>query len=63
MLGSAVDADDIRIVHQDEEKQAFVVEYRKAGELAGVVGCNAGARTMRYASKLARNPVSVASDA
>jgi len=26
MLGSAVDADDILIVHQDNEKQAFVVE-------------------------------------
>jgi 3-phenylpropionate/trans-cinnamate dioxygenase ferredoxin reductase component len=26
MLGSAVDADNIRIVHQDNEKQAFVVE-------------------------------------
>jgi len=63
MLGSAVDADDIRIVHQDEEKRAFVVEYRKAGELTGVVGSNAGARTMRYGSKLARNPVSVSSDA
>jgi 3-phenylpropionate/trans-cinnamate dioxygenase ferredoxin reductase subunit len=51
MLGSAVDADDIRIVHQDEEKRAFVVEYRKAGELTGVVGSNAGARTLRYASR------------
>ena len=63
MLGSAVDADDIRIVYQDEEKRAFVVEYRKAGELTGVVGTNAGARTMGYASKLARNAVSVGSDA
>lgn len=63
MLGSAVDADDIRFVHQDEEKRAFVVEYRKAGELTGVVGSNAGARTMRYASKLARNAVSAGSDA
>jgi 3-phenylpropionate/trans-cinnamate dioxygenase ferredoxin reductase component len=63
MLGSAVDADDIRIVHQDEEKRAFVVEYRKAGELTGVMGSNAGARTMRYGSKLVRNPVSVSSDA
>jgi NADPH-dependent 2,4-dienoyl-CoA reductase/sulfur reductase-like enzyme len=63
MLGSAVDADDIRIVHQDEEKRAFVVEYRKAGELTGVVGSNAGARTMRYGSKLARNLVSVSPDA
>jgi 3-phenylpropionate/trans-cinnamate dioxygenase ferredoxin reductase component len=63
MLGSAVDADDVRIVHQDEEKRAFVVEYRKAGELTGVMGSNAGARTMRYGSKLARSPVSVSSGA
>jgi NADPH-dependent 2,4-dienoyl-CoA reductase/sulfur reductase-like enzyme len=63
MLGSAVDADDIRIVHQDEEKRAFVVEYRKGGELTGVVGSNAGARTMRYGPKLARSPVSASSDA
>jgi 3-phenylpropionate/trans-cinnamate dioxygenase ferredoxin reductase component len=63
MLGSAVGADDIRIVHQDEEKRAFVAEYRKAGELTAVVGSNAGARTMRYASKLTRNAVSEGSDA
>jgi 3-phenylpropionate/trans-cinnamate dioxygenase ferredoxin reductase component len=63
MLGSAVDADDIRIVHEDEEKRAFVAEYRRAGELTGVVGGNAGARTMRYASKLARKPASATLDA
>jgi NADPH-dependent 2,4-dienoyl-CoA reductase/sulfur reductase-like enzyme len=63
MLGSAVDADDVRIVHQDDEKRAFVVEYHRAGELTGVLGSNAGARTMRYCSKLARKPISVSSDA
>jgi 3-phenylpropionate/trans-cinnamate dioxygenase ferredoxin reductase subunit len=63
MLGSAVDADDVRIIHQDDEKRAFVAEYRRAGELTGVLGSNAGARTMRYGSRLARNPVSVSSDA
>jgi 3-phenylpropionate/trans-cinnamate dioxygenase ferredoxin reductase component len=63
MLGSAVDADDVRIIHQDDEKRAFVAEYRRAGELTGVLGSNAGARTMRYGSRLARTPVSVSSDA
>jgi 3-phenylpropionate/trans-cinnamate dioxygenase ferredoxin reductase component len=63
MLGSAVDADDIRIVHQDNEKQAFVAEYRKAGELIGVVGCNAGAKTMRYGARLARGVMAFGADA
>jgi 3-phenylpropionate/trans-cinnamate dioxygenase ferredoxin reductase component len=59
MLGSAVGAGDVRIVHEDHGKRAFVAEYHKAGELVGVVGCNAGARTMRYAPRLARGPVAV----
>jgi 3-phenylpropionate/trans-cinnamate dioxygenase ferredoxin reductase component len=63
MLGSAVDADDIRIVHQDNEKRAFVAEYRKAGELIGVVGCNAGAKTMRYGARLARGVIGLGADA
>jgi hypothetical protein len=63
MLGSAVDADDIRIVHQDNEKRAFVAEYHKAGELIGVVGCNAGAKTMRYGARLARGVMGLGADA
>jgi 3-phenylpropionate/trans-cinnamate dioxygenase ferredoxin reductase component len=63
MLGSAVDTDDIRIVHQDNEKRAFVAEYRKAGELIGVVGCNAGAKTMRYGARLARGVMGLGADA
>ena len=59
MLGSAFGADDIRIVHEDHEKRAFIAEYHKLGELTGVVGCNSGAKTMRYGSQLARNSVSV----
>ena len=55
MLGSARGADDIQIVHEDQEKRAFVAEYHRAGELTGVVGCNAGAKTMRYGLKLARS--------
>lgn len=57
MLGSALGADDIQIVHEDQEKRAFVAEYHRAGELTGVVGCNAGAKTTRYGSKLARGSV------
>ncbi|MEH2492763.1 NAD(P)/FAD-dependent oxidoreductase [Bradyrhizobium sp. AZCC 2230] len=63
MLGSAVDADDIRIVHQDHEKRAFVVEYRRGGELIGVVGCNAGAKTMRYSARLIRSVAGLGADA
>jgi hypothetical protein len=59
MLGSAFGADNIRIVHEVHEKRAFIAEYRKSGELTGVVGCNSGAKTMRYGSQLARNSVSV----
>jgi len=55
MLGSASGADDVRIVHEDKEKRAFVAEYHKVGELIGVVGCNAGARTMRYGARLTRS--------
>jgi 3-phenylpropionate/trans-cinnamate dioxygenase ferredoxin reductase subunit len=54
MLGSAFASDDVRIVHDDHRKRSFIGEYRRAGELTGVVGCNAGAKTMRYASKLVR---------
>jgi 3-phenylpropionate/trans-cinnamate dioxygenase ferredoxin reductase subunit len=57
MLGSALGADDIQIVHEDQKKHAFVAEYHRAGELTGVVGCNAGAKTTRYGSMLVRGPV------
>jgi len=59
MLGSAVGASDVRIVHEDHDKRAFIAEYHKAGELVGVVGCNAGAKTMRYAPRLVRGSVAV----
>jgi NADPH-dependent 2,4-dienoyl-CoA reductase/sulfur reductase-like enzyme len=59
MLGSAFGADNIRIVHEVHEKRAFIAEYHKLGGLTGVVGCNSGAKTMRYGSQLARNSVSV----
>jgi len=55
LLGSAAGADDVLIVHEDKEKKALLAEYRKAGELIGVVGCNAGAKTMRYGAKLTRS--------
>jgi 3-phenylpropionate/trans-cinnamate dioxygenase ferredoxin reductase subunit len=57
LLGSATGADDIQIVHEDKEKKAFLVEFRKVGHLIGVVGANAAARTMRYGAKLARSAV------
>jgi hypothetical protein len=57
MLGSADGADDIQIVYENQEKRAFIAEFHRAGELTGVVGCNAGAKTMRYGSKLARSSV------
>jgi hypothetical protein len=60
--GSAVDADDIRIMHQDNEKRAFVVEYRRAVRLIGVVGCNAAAKTMRYSAGLTRSVADLGAD-
>jgi 3-phenylpropionate/trans-cinnamate dioxygenase ferredoxin reductase component len=63
MLGSTFDADDVRIVHQDNEKRTFVVEYRKAEALIGVVGCNAGAKTMRYGARLTRSVAGLNADA
>lgn len=62
MLGSAVDADDIRIVHQDNEKRAFVVKYRRAVRLIGVVGCNAAAKIMRYSAGLTRSVADLGAD-
>jgi hypothetical protein len=50
ILEAHVVLDDVRI-SEDRDKRAFVAEYHKAGELVGVVGRNAGARTMRYAPK------------
>jgi 3-phenylpropionate/trans-cinnamate dioxygenase ferredoxin reductase subunit len=54
LLGSASGADDVQIVHEDRENKAFLAEYHKAGHLIGVVGANAGARTMRYGMKITR---------
>jgi 3-phenylpropionate/trans-cinnamate dioxygenase ferredoxin reductase component len=55
LLGSVTGADGVQIVYEDNEKKAFLAEYHKGGKLIGVVGCNAGARTMRYGAKLTRN--------
>jgi NADPH-dependent 2,4-dienoyl-CoA reductase/sulfur reductase-like enzyme len=57
MLGSVRGADSVQMVHEDAAKRSFVAEYHASGELIGVVGCNAGARTMRYGAKLVRSPV------
>jgi NADPH-dependent 2,4-dienoyl-CoA reductase/sulfur reductase-like enzyme len=53
MLGSSRGATEVEYVFEDAVKNAFVAEYRRQGTVVGVVGCNAGARTMRYASQLA----------
>ncbi|WP_043285903.1 NAD(P)/FAD-dependent oxidoreductase [Paraburkholderia oxyphila] len=53
MLGTSRGATAVEYVFDDNVKKAFVAEYRKDGILVGVVGCNAGARTMRYAGQLA----------
>jgi 3-phenylpropionate/trans-cinnamate dioxygenase ferredoxin reductase component len=54
MQGSARDADDIRIVHDEAGKKSFVAEYMRKGHLVGIVGCNSGARVTRYARRLIR---------
>jgi NADPH-dependent 2,4-dienoyl-CoA reductase/sulfur reductase-like enzyme len=54
LLGSAEEADQIRIVHEDRDRRSFVAEYHKGAALIGVVGCNAAAKTMRYMAQLAR---------
>ena len=53
LLGTARGADQTRIVHEDPARRAFVAEYHRCGQLIGVAGCNAGAKTMRYMSRLA----------
>lgn len=58
MLGSVGGGADMQIIHDEPARRAFVAEYHRAGELVAVVGCNAGARTMRYASRLVPHPVS-----
>jgi NADPH-dependent 2,4-dienoyl-CoA reductase/sulfur reductase-like enzyme len=60
LLGSARRADQVRIVHDDRARHAFVAEYRRDGVLIGVVGCNAAAKTMRYMPQLSRGPAAVA---
>jgi hypothetical protein len=60
LLGSAQGAEEVRVVHEDRTKRAFVAEYRRDDELIGAVGCNAAAKTMRYISRLSRSPVAVA---
>jgi hypothetical protein len=47
LLVASTGADGVQIVYEDKERKAFLAEYYKRGELIGVVGCNAGARTMR----------------
>jgi 3-phenylpropionate/trans-cinnamate dioxygenase ferredoxin reductase subunit len=54
VLGSSFGADNTRIVHEDSAKRAFIAEYYRSGELTGVIGCNAAAKTMRYGPKLVR---------
>ena len=55
MLGSAGDAQEVRIVHNDAGKRSFLAEYRRNGDLIGVVGCNAGAKVTRYTQELKRS--------
>lgn len=52
MFGSTGGAEDVQVVHDDPARRAFVAEYHSRGRLIGVVGCNAAARTMRYAAQL-----------
>ncbi|OWJ55957.1 NAD(P)/FAD-dependent oxidoreductase [Paraburkholderia caledonica] len=52
MLGSTKGATAVEYVFEDHLKNAFIAEYRSGDKLIGVVGCNAAARTMRYASQL-----------
>lgn len=54
MLGSTKGATSVEFVFDDIEKGAFLAEYSIHGALVGVVGCNAGARAMRYAPRLSR---------
>lgn len=53
VLGDTAAIEDISLVYRDEARGAFLAEYRHQGRLVGVVGCNAGARTMRYLAQLA----------
>jgi tRNA U34 2-thiouridine synthase MnmA/TrmU len=52
MLGSTKGATSVEYVFEDHIKNAFIAEYKSGDKLIGVVGCNAAARTMRYASQL-----------
>ena len=54
LLGSTKGADATTLAFEDPAKGAFVVEYRRAGRLIGVAGCNAAARTMRYGHQVAQ---------
>jgi 3-phenylpropionate/trans-cinnamate dioxygenase ferredoxin reductase subunit len=51
-LGTTKGATAVEYVFEDHIKNSFVAEYRAEGRLIGVAGCNAGARTMRYAAQL-----------
>jgi hypothetical protein len=45
----------VRIVYENFERGAFVAEYWRGDQLAGVAGCNAAAKTMRYLARLAES--------
>jgi NADPH-dependent 2,4-dienoyl-CoA reductase/sulfur reductase-like enzyme len=53
VLGRPNAADNVRIVYENFERGAFVAEYWRGDQLAGVAGCNAAAKTMRYLARLA----------
>lgn len=53
LLGTAEDATAVTFVFENAETGAFVAEYHRGDALIGVVGCNAAARVMRYAARLA----------
>lgn len=57
-LGTPQHADDVQFVFEDEAKGAFLAEYRRAGQLIGVAGCNAAGRLMKYRVRLV--PVALA---
>lgn len=59
MLGATRGAECVEVVFEDLAKGSFLAEYSRHGRLLGVVGCNAAARVMRYAPRLARGDAEV----
>ena len=53
ILGYPEDADQVKLLEHNQDRQSFLAVYGRCGRLTAVAGCAAAAKIMRYRPKLA----------